>query len=216
MSVDRTFFCRPVLEVAPDLLGAVLTSSLPDGRVSVRLTEVEAYDGRNDPASHAYGGPTARNAVMFGPAGHVYVYFSYGMHWCMNVVCGAEGVAAAVLLRAGEVVDGVDLARRRRGARVPVRDLARGPARLTQALGVSGACNGSVLGSGSLQLALPTAARTGAVVSQGPRVGLSHGTTVPWRFWLTGDRYVSAYRAGAQARRRRMRCADAAGLHPHT
>ncbi len=122
---------RPVLEVAPRLLGATLTH----GGVTVRLTEVEAYDGGNDPGSHAYRGETRRNAVMFGPAGRLYVYFTYGMHHCCNVVCGPEGTANAVLLRAGEVVDGLDEARARRG-RSSDRDLARGPGRLCQALGI--------------------------------------------------------------------------------
>ena len=121
----------PVEQVAPELLGAVLRH----GEVAVRLTEVEAYDGANDPASHAFRGRTPRNAVMFGPPGHLYVYFSYGMHWAANIICGPDGVASGVLLRAGEVIDGVEVARSRRG-RATDRDLARGPGRLTQALGI--------------------------------------------------------------------------------
>jgi len=190
------FFTRPALEVAPDLLGAVLTSTLPAGRVAVRVSEVEAYDGANDPGSHAFRGRSSRNAVMFGPPGHVYVYFSYGMHWCMNVVCGAEGTAAAVLLRAGEVIDGVDLAQQRRGQRVAERDLARGPARLAQALGVTGVLNGADLATGRLRLRLP--ATSADHVSTGPRVGLSRGAELPWRFWVSGSGFVSAYRAAAR------------------
>ena len=133
---------RPVLEVAPDLLGAVVRHATPDGTVAVRLTEVEAYDGANDPGSHAFRGRTPRNAVMFGPPGHVYVYFTYGMHWCMNLVCGPEGQASAVLLRAGEVVEGAPLATRRRPTAKTPRELARGPARLTLALGVDGSQDG--------------------------------------------------------------------------
>ena len=124
----------PVLDVAPRLLGATLRHVGPDGTVAVRLTEVEAYDGPADPGSHAYRGRTARNGVMFGPAGFLYVYFTYGMHHCCNVVTGPEGTPSAVLLRAGEVVAGVDVARSRR-LRSSDRDLARGPARLCQALG---------------------------------------------------------------------------------
>lgn len=121
--------CRPVEEVAPRLLGAVLRH----GPVAVRLTELEAYDGATDPASHAYRGRTARNAVMFGPPGHLYLYFTYGMHWAGNISCGPEGVGCGVLMRAGEVIEGIELARSRRG-RASDRDLARGPGRLTQAL----------------------------------------------------------------------------------
>ena len=121
----------PVLDVAPRLLGAVLRHR----EVAVRITEVEAYDGPSDPGSHAAHGRTARNAVMFGPPAHLYVYFTYGMHHCCNVVCGPEGTAAAVLLRAGEVVDGLEVARARRPAARTDRDLARGPARLCGALG---------------------------------------------------------------------------------
>ncbi len=131
---------RPVLEVAPLLLGATLRH----GDVAVRLTEVEAYDGANDPGSHGHRGRTARNSVMFGPAGHLYVYFTYGMHHCCNVVCGSEGAAAAVLLRAGEVVDGLETARQRR-PRSSDRDLARGPARLCRALGIDLDQNGARL-----------------------------------------------------------------------
>lgn len=120
----------PVTEVAPRILGGVLRL----GDVAVRLTEVEAYDGERDPGSHAYRGQTARNATMFGPPGHLYVYFTYGMHFCCNVVTGADGAASAVLVRAGEVVDGLDVARSRRPG-VKDRDLARGPARLTSGPG---------------------------------------------------------------------------------
>src|SRR5690349_24719137 len=116
MTVDRGRLARPALLVAPLLLGAVVESERGGERVAVRLTEVEAYEGAADPASHAFRGRTARTAVMFGPAGHLYCYFTYGMHWCANVVCGADGVAAAVLLRAGEVIDGIDVARARRPA----------------------------------------------------------------------------------------------------
>src|SRR3954447_19039684 len=136
--MDRAFYDRPVLDVARDLLGMVVVHET----IAIRLTEVEAYDGDRDPASHAYRGRTARNAVMFGPGGHAYVYFTYGMHFCMNVVCGGDGQASAVLLRAGEVVAGIDTARARRPG-VRDRDLARGPARLTVALGIDRALDGA-------------------------------------------------------------------------
>ena len=183
-------FAGPVDEVAPRLLGAVLTHA----DVSVRLTEVEAYDGPNDPASHAYRGRTARNEVMFGPPGRLYVYFSYGMHWCANVVVGEPGRASAVLLRAGEVVDGVELARGRRGERVVDRSLARGPACLTQALGIDGSHDGMDL-AGHLVLAdePPSDYETG------PRVGVSLALDVPWRFWVPGERTVSAYKRSPRA-----------------
>lgn len=188
----QTFLSRPSEVVAPELLGWELTRASPDGVVAVRLTEVEAYAGEADPASHAFSGPTPRSAVMFGPSGHLYVYFSYGMHWCANVVVGPEGIAAAVLLRAGRVVEGIDLARARRGVLVADRSLARGPACLTQALGIGRAHNGALLtGGGPLSLRYgepPTA------VSSGPRVGVSRAADVPWRFWATGDPTVSAYK----------------------
>ena len=147
MSADRPlppdFFARPVLQVAPDLLGAVVRHVGPAGPVAVRLTEVEAYAGEQDPGSHAFRGRTPRTAVMFGPPGRVYVYFTYGMHWCMNLVCGPDGEASAVLLRAGEVVEGAELAASRRTTAKSARELARGPARLTVALGVDGSHDGA-------------------------------------------------------------------------
>ncbi|AEH10573.1 MULTISPECIES: DNA-3-methyladenine glycosylase [Frankiaceae] len=137
---DRRFYARPPLDVARDLLGARLCR----GGVVVRLTEVEAYGGRDDPASHAFRGPTPRCAVMFGPPGHLYVYFVYGMHWCVNIVCGPAGAAAAVLLRAGEVVEGAADAVRGR-AHLRRAELARGPGRLARALAVDGSLNGADL-----------------------------------------------------------------------
>ena len=146
--LPRDFFDRPAQQAAPALLGCVLESEQPDGLVAVALTEVEAYAGQADPASHAYRGSSRRNAVMFGEPGHAYVYFTYGMHFCVNLVCLPEGTASAVLLRAGTVVAGADLARRRRAAgrrsAGPAdRDLARGPARLCQALGIDRSLDGA-------------------------------------------------------------------------
>src|SRR5215467_992235 len=184
-----------VAAAARSLLGCRIGS----GGVVVRLTEVEAYGGvGEDPPSHAHRGRTGRNAVMFGPAGFLYVYFTYGMHWCANVVCGPAGAASAVLLRAGEVVEGIDTARSRRGAggTVPVdRDLARGPARLAAALGLDGTATGTPLldGLGPAHLSLPAAPADPASVRSGPRVGVSTGAETPWRFWLAGDPTVSAY-----------------------
>jgi DNA-3-methyladenine glycosylase len=193
----RVTLGRPALTVAPTLLGWRLCHTTDEGTVAIALTEVEAYEGIDDPASHAYRGRTPRNGVMFGPAGHLYCYFSYGMHWCANLVCGSEGTSSAVLLRAGRVVDGLDLARRRRGARTRERDLARGPARLTMALGIDGAANGvDLLAGGSLRLE-PADGPDG--VSRGPRVGVSRAADRPWRFWLTDDETVSAYRRSPRA-----------------
>jgi DNA-3-methyladenine glycosylase len=188
----------PVLQVAPRLLGAVLRHETPDGAVSVRLTEVEAYDGEVDPGSHAYRGPSARNAVMFGEPGHLYVYFTYGMHFCANVVCGPSGKASAVLLRAGQVVEGADLARARRRSG-SARDLARGPARLCEALGVAAPHNGADLRRGPLTLRLRERPFAAEQVATGPRVGLRHAADRPWRFWVSGDPSVSPYRRSPRA-----------------
>jgi DNA-3-methyladenine glycosylase len=194
----RSFYDRPVLEVARDLLGVVVVAA----DVAVRLTEVEAYDGGRDPASHAFRGRTLRNAVMFGPPGHAYVYFTYGMHFCMNVVCGADGHASAVLLRAGEVIDGHESARRRRVG-VRDRDLARGPARLTKTLSVDRRHDGvDVTDSGA-----PIRLFTGTPIPDddvrwGPRVGISAAAELPWRAWVDGEPTVSPYRPHVPKRRR--------------
>jgi DNA-3-methyladenine glycosylase len=188
----------PAPESAPLLLGAVLRHQTPAGPVAVRLTEVEAYAGERDPGSHAYRGRTPRNAVMFGPAGRLYVYFTYGMHHCCNVVVGPDGEASAVLLRAGEVVEGPELARTRRPAARQDRDLARGPARLCDALGIDRGCNGADLAEGSLTLTLPSAPPA-RPVRCGPRVGLRLAADVPWRFWLEGEPTVSAYKRSPRA-----------------
>ncbi len=188
-------------ELAPLLLGAVLTHEGSAGPVSVRITELEAYLGPHDsahpdPGSHTYRGPTARNAPMFGPAGHLYVYFTYGMHHCANIVCGPEGVASAVLLRAGEVIHGQDLARSRRPASKSDADLASGPARLATALGLTTADSGRDALGAPFRLDLPAAPETR--VSSGPRVGVAGAggsTDYPWRYWLSGDPTVSRYRA---------------------
>jgi DNA-3-methyladenine glycosylase len=233
--LPKGFFARPAVQVAPDLLGCVISHETAEGLVAVVLAEVEAYAGEADPASHAFRGPTARNAVMYGPPGHAYVYFTYGMHFCVNLVCEAEGEASAVLLRAGRVIDGVPLARARRygaagqpgaasqpgvasplgAAREPraVRppagrrrspgthrrelDLARGPARLCEALAIDRSHDGAdVVGPASpLRVFAPLVPVPAGDISQGPRVGVSRAADVTWRFWITGEPAVSPYRA---------------------
>lgn len=197
----RELLSEDARHVAPLLLGAVLTHEGRDGPVSVRITEVEAYLGPHDslhpdPGSHTFRGATTRTAPMFGPAGHLYVYFTYGMHHCANIVCGPDGVASALLLRAGEVVAGEDLARARRPTSKSRTDLASGPARLATALGLTTADSGRDALGAPFHLALPHAPATD--ISAGPRVGVSGagGThEYPWRFWLTGDPTVSRYKA---------------------
>ena len=187
--------CLPVEEVAPRLLGAVIRH----GSVAVRLTELEAYDGATDRASHAYRGPTARNAVMFGPPGHLYLYFTYGMHWAGNISCGPEGVGCGVLMRAGEVIEGLELARSRRGS-ASDRNLARGPGRLTQALGLHPEHKGSdLLGDGPVKLEPP--AELAEMIMVGPRVGVSVEADRPWRFWIGGSPFVSDYKRSPGAPR---------------
>jgi DNA-3-methyladenine glycosylase len=201
--LPREFLNRPGPEVAPGLLGCVLEHESPEGLVAVRLTEVEAYNGEGDPASHAARGRTARNAVMYGPPGHAYVYFTYGMHFCVNVVCMTPGTASAVLMRAGAVIAGEELARRRRPVQGPARDLARGPARLCQALGIDHALNGIDLCDPASPLRLMNRIRSeeGNAICTGPRVGVSAAATVPWRFWLDGEPSVSVYRPWVPRRR---------------
>jgi DNA-3-methyladenine glycosylase len=188
----------PVLDVAPLLLGATLRH----GDVACRLTEVEAYDGPDDPGSHAHRGQTPRNAVMFGPPARLYVYFTYGMHFCCNVVCGPPGRPSAVLLRAGEIVEGIDVARSRRPTARTDRDLARGPANLCQALAIGADQNGGDLTRPPLTLTPATRPAARERIRTGPRVGLRLAADRPWRFWLAEEPTVSAYRPAATRRRR--------------
>ena len=204
------------------MLGCVLEHDTEEGAVAVELTEVEAYTGETDPASHAYRGRTGRNAVMYGPPGHAYVYFTYGMHFCVNVVCMPEGDPSAVLLRAGRMIAGEPLARERRSPRrsetagtsetsarnvlpvaarsaLPARDLARGPARLCQALAINRTHNGADLSDPASPLRLSwneseVRKDERPDISVGPRVGVSAGADTNWRFWLANDPTVSAYR----------------------
>jgi DNA-3-methyladenine glycosylase len=203
--LPREFFDRPVLDVAPDLLGRILVRTTLDGPIALRLTEVEAYDGPNDPGSHAYRGRTARNDVMFGPPGHVYVYFTYGMWHCMNLVCGPEGRASAVLLRAGEITEGVELARKRRLSARYDKELAKGPARLATALDVDRALDGTdaCAPEGSPLTLLTGIPVRPDQVRNGPRTGVAgDGGVHPWRFWIADDPTVSPYRAHTPRRRR--------------
>lgn len=187
-ALPRSFFSRSALEVGPDLLHKVLRCG---GRAG-RIVEVEAYQGREDAASHAFRGPTARNRVMFGPAGHLYVYFSYGVHWCANVVCGEDGVAEAVLLRALAPTCGVEAMFASRAAARRPRDLCSGPGKLTQALGIGGGHDGADLVTGDRDVVVlddgmpppskPVAAR---------RVGISAAVERPWRWYAPGDPNVS-------------------------
>lgn len=214
--ITRESLARHCLTVAPTLLGCLLASG-PAPRVVVRITEVEAYGGpAEDPGSHAFRRRTARNASMFGPAGRAYVYFTYGMHWCLNVVAHEEDGAGAVLIRAGEVVEGVDAARARRGAST-TRDLARGPARLAAALAVRGELDGIDLldPDSPLRLMDPdgvdpvevgpvaAAARPAPAIRSGPRTGVAApGSALHWRFWLADEPTVSPHRGAPGAVRR--------------
>ena len=200
--LTRDFFSGDVLDVAPALLGTTFSHA----GVTLRITEVEAYAGESDPGSHAFRGPTPRTSVMFGPPGHLYVYFTYGMHWCANVVCGPDGVAAAVLLRAGDVVGGADLAAARR-PEVARRDWARGPARLATTLALNGEQSGldACMPAGPVTVAAPGARPATSLIRTGPRVGVSgaggDAAAYPWRFWLDGETTVSSYRPASRSRR---------------
>jgi DNA-3-methyladenine glycosylase len=189
--LPREFYRRDAREVAPDLLNKVLVAN---GR-SGRIVETEAYCGSLDPGSHAYRGPTARNATMFGPPGLLYVYFTYGMHWCANAVCGDEGVGVAVLLRALEPLDGLDAMRATRGPTAKRdRDLCSGPAKLCQALGITGTHDGADLVATDQGI---TIADDGtpppATPANGIRIGLAKGKgdRFPWRWWVPGNPHVS-------------------------
>jgi DNA-3-methyladenine glycosylase len=224
--IAREFFARPSREVAPDLLGCVLAHDTAEGVVAVELTEVEAYEGVADPASHSFRGQTPRNAIMWGPPGFAYVYFIYGMYFCVNVICQPTGTSSGILIRAGRVTAGEPLARQRRMAgrrapsgpetpakHLPANDLARGPGLLCLAMAITQAENGLDLVDPASSLRLyagepdrPVVAEPIRLagraadpepsprVSSGPRVGVTAAADVPWRFWLTGDPTVSAYR----------------------
>jgi DNA-3-methyladenine glycosylase len=200
----RSSLAGDAVQLAPTLLGRVIVSDTPEGRVAVRLTEVEAYRGADDPASHAYRGTTARNLPMFGEPGHLYTYFVYGMHWCANVVAGRAGQPSAVLLRAGEVVIGHELAASRRSDRTKVEHLARGPAGLASVLGLAADQNGMDLCVPGSTISIRSGARLPAESVQiGPRVGVNVGVEQPWRFSEAGAPSVSIFRPGVRRHRNR-------------
>ncbi|MGW5723889.1 DNA-3-methyladenine glycosylase [Amycolatopsis sp. NPDC003865] len=189
------------VDLAQLLLGSVLEATGPDGTVGVRLVEVEAYRGEDDPASHCYRGQTPRNAVMWGPAGHLYVYFVYGMHFCANIVGSHDGVAGAVLLRAGEVVTGLDVVRKRRPSARGTGELAKGPAILTSVLRIDRAQNGVDLTDPASPVRLHVGERVPAErIRTGPRVGVAMAMDTPWRFWDGASAAVSTYRRGGKRR----------------
>jgi DNA-3-methyladenine glycosylase len=186
--VPRSFLARDPRVVAPELLGLVLVGA--DGRAG-RIVEVEAY-ADDDPAAHSFGGRTPRNASMFGPAGHLYVYRSYGLHWCANVVCATPGVGAGVLLRALEPVAGLEAMRAARGATIVDRDLCRGPGRLAQAMGITGADDGQDLLAKGGRFGLRRVPEPlSHDIHATARIGISKAADAPWRWLLRGSRYVS-------------------------
>lgn len=215
--MDRSFFLPDATEVAPKLLGACLTVDSADGAVTVRITEVEAYMGLGsggpyDPGSHSKDRKTERNASMFLGPGHAYVYFSYGMHYALNLVCSPEGIASGVLIRSGQIMAGKDLARERRLAKRPLRsnpdtlkdkDLARGPGNLAASLGLTRATHdGLDLFAAPFKLNdSPTSIKP---LAFGPRVGVAGsagGPEFPWRYWIPQDPTVSAFKPGRNAPR---------------
>jgi DNA-3-methyladenine glycosylase len=197
--LPRSFFARPSPEVGPDLLGRILVRRVGDGTLlTARIVEAEAYQ-EDDPASHSFRGRTNRTEVMFGPPGHAYVYFTYGMHHCLNVVTGSTGEGSAVLLRAAEPLEGLEEMSRRRGTNDP-RALCSGPGRLCQALGIDRAENGLDLVPGRRLWLLEGAPVAPSKMSVGSRVGITSGTERPWRFSVRGDRFVSRARPAVPVR----------------
>jgi DNA-3-methyladenine glycosylase len=189
------FYARGPLQLAPDLLGKILVHDVDGRRAAVRLVEVEAYGGADDPGSHGYRRRTRRNDTMFGPPGRLYVYFTYGMHWCANVVCGSDGVAGAVLLRAGEPVEGIEFMRARRPKARRDRDLTAGPARLCEALVITGDDDAVDLRRGGLRI-VDDGTGPGGRVRRSTRIGLSpgNGDDRRWRWVVERSVYVSRAR----------------------
>jgi DNA-3-methyladenine glycosylase len=193
--LSRAFFDRVATDVAPLLLNKILAAA--DGRAG-RIVEVEAYAGAIDPAAHTYRGKTLRNATMFGPPGHLYVYFTYGMHWCCNCVCASNGAGTGVLIRALEPLFGLEQMRAARPQQTRDRDLCRGPARLTQAMGISGAQDGiDLVGARDGFAIVDDGMAPPANLKGGPRIGIRVGQALPWRWSVPGSRYVSTPPRGA-------------------
>lgn len=190
--LPSAFYERPTLDVARALIGKVVARHTPEGLTAGIIVETEAYVAAIDPAAHAYRGLTPRNRSMFGPPCHAYVYFIYGMHVCLNIVTEPAGEAAAVLIRAVEPTHGLDLMRLRRGSRIPDRDLCRGPGRLCQALGITLALDGARLSDPDLYIADAPGEAPSPPVATSPRVGISRAVDWPWRFYVPGNRFVSA------------------------
>ncbi len=190
--LPRAFYARPTLEVARDLIGKTLLRRTADGIVGGVIVETEAYVAAIDPSAHGFRGQTPRNRSMFGEPGRAYVYRSYGIHFCLNVVTEAEGEAAAVLIRAIRPTVGIELMRLRRGERIVDRDLARGPGRLCQALALSLTDDGTDLLGAALWIGETSGIADALPVAATPRVGISQAADWPWRFVVIGDPYVSA------------------------
>ncbi len=188
-ALTKSFYAASALEVAPRLLGKILCRERSGVLTSGRIVEVEAYLGADDPASHAYRGKTPRNEVMFGPGGHAYVYFTYGNHYCMNVVAGRKGEAGAVLIRALEPLDGIKVLRRRRKKK-KLEELTSGPGKLTQALGIDRRLNGADLTRGSLWIC-EESPDEGVDWVATPRIGITQAVRLPYRFRIRGSKYVS-------------------------
>jgi DNA-3-methyladenine glycosylase len=193
----KDVLAKTALEAAPLLLGCELVRTTTAGDIRLKIVETEAYH-QDDPASHTYRGLTKRTAPMFMPGGHLYVYFTYGMHYCVNIVTGQEGIGEAVLLRAGEPLEGMELMSHNRGIQNMLQ-LANGPGKLTQALGIKDInLSGQKLGKNSLQLLPPRTAISTDEIIASPRIGIRHATEVPWRFYLKGNRFVSKYQKTVQ------------------
>lgn len=186
--MEKSFFEKSSLRLAKDLLGCVLVHETKDGISCGAIVETESYH-ESDEASHTHRGKTKRNRAMFGPAGHAYIYFTYGMHYCFNVVAGEEGVGEGVLIRALEPLEGIDIMRKRR-SKENIKDLCSGPGKLVQAMGITFDDYGKPLFKGNLYLRKPDKAEL-FEIAHGPRIGIRKAVDKPWRFWIDGNKFVS-------------------------